>query len=170
VASAIFGTPGATIALHAFEWSGRENQAVILDWTLVQDRAHLSQIARQIRNSVRSETEFPTSLGSALGFGAIALSKSPPCDRKTLDVSGDGKSNDGFAPHNAFASFNFSRITVNGLAIGGADAQILPYYISDVIHGPGAFAEYANGYSDYADAILRKLIREIGVQQLTDLR
>lgn len=169
VVAAIFGTKGSTIALHAYEWSGRRNQAVIIDWTLVLNPAHLSQIAQRLRQTVRSETEFPTSLGSALGYGAVALEKSPPCDRKTLDVSGDGKNNDGFAPHNAYASFNFSEITVNGLAIGGADGEILPYYLSSVIRGPGAFVEYARNYEDYARAIRRKLIREIGEQHLASI-
>jgi len=170
VVSAIFGSPGSTIALHAYEWSGRRNQAVILNWTLIRDPNHLHQIANTLRATKRSQTEFPTSLGSALGFGAVALQNAPPCARRTLDVSGDGKNNDGFAPHNAYNSFNFSEITVNGLAIGGADADILPYYLSDVIHGPGAFAEYANDYSDYTHAIRRKLVREITEQQFTDLR
>jgi len=169
VVSAIFASPGSTIALHAFEWSGRHNQAVILNWTIVRDEAHLSQIANTLRRTTRSQTEFPTSLGYALGFGAVALNRSPPCDRRTLDVSGDGRNNDGFAPHNAYDSFNFSSITVNGLAIGGADGEILPYYLASVIHGPGAFAEYAADYDDYAEAIRRKLIREIGEQQLTRL-
>jgi len=166
VISAIFGADGATIAIHAYEWSGRRNQAVVLDWTLLRDPAHVREIAQSLRKTVRSQTEFPTSLGNALGFGAIALQKSPPCDRKTLDVSGDGKNNDGFAPHNAYSSFNFSNITVNGLAIGGADAEILPYYLRSVMHGPGAFVEYATDYQDYARAIRRKLIREIGAQHL----
>ncbi len=170
VVEAVFSIPGSTIALHIYEWSGRRNQAVVLDWTLVRDPEHLRQIANSLRRVTRSQTEFPTSLGNALGFGAIALNRGPACDRKTLDVSGDGKNNDGFAPHNAYSSFNFSGITVNGLAIGGADGEILPYYLSKVIHGPGAFAEYASDYDDYAEAIRRKLIREIGEQKLTGLR
>ena len=170
VISAIFGIKGSSIAIHVYEWSGRRNQAVILDWTLIRNPEHLGQIAATLSKSVRSQTEFPTSLGSALGYGAIALKRSPDCDRKTLDVSGDGKNNDGFAPHNAYASFDFSRITVNGLAIGGADGEILPYYLSDVIHGPGAFAEYAVNYEDYARAIQRKLIREIGEQHLANFQ
>lgn len=166
VISAIFGVPDATIALHAYEWSGRRNQAEVLGWTIIRNPSHLSQLAAQLRKTTRSQTEFPTSLGSALGYGAVSLGKSPPCNRKTLDVSGDGRNNDGFAPEHAYNSFDFSQITVNGLAIGGADGEILPYYLKEVIHGPGAFAEFAIDYSDYARAIRQKLIREIGAQHL----
>ncbi len=169
VVTAIFSNPEATIALHVFEWSGRRNQAVLLEWTIVRDPQHLLKIASQLRQTVRSQSEFPTSLGYALGYGAVALRKSPPCERSTLDVSGDGKNNDGFAPIHAFRSFDFSNVTVNGLAIGGADETILPYYLSKVIRGPGAFVEYASSYDDYADAIRRKLVREIGEQQFAEL-
>ena len=167
VVAAIFAREGSSIALHIFEWSGRRNQFVVLDWTLIKDIDHIRQITAQIRGSKRSQTEFPTSLGSALGFGAVALGRNPDCDRKTLDVSGDGQNNDGFAPAHAYNGFDFDDITINGLAIGGADDDILNYYTREVIRGAGAFVEYAEDYDDYARAIRRKLIKEIGEQQLS---
>ena len=35
VADAFFRVPGAYVALHVFEWSGRYQQDVMLDWTAI---------------------------------------------------------------------------------------------------------------------------------------
>ena len=169
VASAVFGAPMSTVALHIFEWSGRYNQATVLDWTIVKSPHHLRRIAAQISGLERSQSEFPTSLGYALGFGATALKNAPPCDRSTLDVSGDGRNNDGFGPQLALKNFDFSGVVVNALAIGGADDGIVSYFLEEVIHGPGAFVEYAPDHSHFARAIKRKLVREIGEQQFSEL-
>ncbi len=166
VSQAILADPKRSVALHIYEWSGRRNQKEVLGWTNVVEAADLAMISATLRSAVRSQTEFPTSLGSALGFGAVALQRAPACDRYTLDISGDGPNNDGFAPIHAYAGFDFSDMTVNGLAIGGADAGIFEYYLSEVIRGPGAFVEFAMDYDDFARAIERKLIRELGEQNL----
>ncbi len=93
----------------------------------------------------------------------------PPCLFQTLDISGDGINNDGFAPGRCLRAFPFDGITVNGLAIGGAARGIEPYYLEQVIRGPGAFVEYAASHDDFAQAIRRKLERELGVMILGGL-
>lgn len=169
-ADAIFGIQGNAIALHVYQWSGARNHAVILDWTLIDTPEALAGAAAVIRSMPRSATRFPTSLGPALGFGAIALRDSPDCLRKVLDVSGDGKNNHGFGPAEAYRHFPFTGITVNGLAIGGMDPEIVDYYLREVIRGPGAFVEAAQDYSDYGRAMRRKLLREIGLLTISDAR
>lgn len=167
VQDAIFALPDATIALHIYQWSGRRNQLVVLDWTPITAPDDLTRVAELLRSMPRATKEFPTSLGHALGFGAIALRDAPDCARKTLDVSGDGRNNEGFAPEHAYRAFPFAGITVNGLAIGGADPLITAYYRTEVISGPGAFVEEARDYADYARAMRRKLVREIGIMAVS---
>jgi hypothetical protein len=41
------------------------------------------------------------------------------------------------------------------------DVGLHRYYIENVITGSGAFAMAVDGYDDFADAILKKLLREI---------
>ena len=78
-----------------------------------------------------------------------------------IDVSGDGINNQGFSPALAYRHFPFQNITVNGLVILGHDAAVLRHYRDEVLRGPGAFLEVADGFEDFQRAMERKLFREI---------
>ncbi|MGP1357261.1 DUF1194 domain-containing protein, partial [Roseicyclus sp.] len=65
--------------------------------------------------------------------------------------------------------FPFEGVTVNGLAIGGASQGIEDYYLEEVIHGPGAFVEYARSHQDFEEAMRRKLERELRVMILGEV-
>ena len=78
-----------------------------------------------------------------------------------IDVSGDGVNNQGFGPDLAYKHFPFDNITVNGLVIEGHDQQVTQYYRREVLRGPGAFLEIAQGFEDFERAMSRKLYREI---------
>lgn len=153
------------VALSIFEWSGRNNQDMLLDWRYIRSSADLTRAAEAIAASRRGETEFPTAMGYALGFASVLLERGPRCLYKTIDISGDGENNEGFAPPSAYRAFAFDGVTVNGLAINGAEYEaeisLLDYYRNTVLYGPGAFLEVANGFEDYARAMRRKLEREV---------
>ncbi|WP_342078624.1 DUF1194 domain-containing protein [Yoonia sp. SS1-5] len=153
------------VALLVFEWSGRYNQANIVDWTLIETPADLQAVSEQIGRSSRSHNDFATAMGFALGHAANRLRDAPACLFQTIDVAGDGENNDGFGPSEAYAAFPFDNVTVNGLVINGAEfegeTQLIPFYRDQVIRGPGAFIEIANGFADYENAMRRKLIREL---------
>jgi uncharacterized protein DUF1194 len=161
VKAALFTPPG-DVALAVYEWSGRYQQAVVLDWVLLRDEATLRQAVARMLRRPRSHNQFPTAIGYALGFGAGLLREAPRCDRSTLDMSGDGISNDGFSPALAYGAFEFGDTVVNGLVIGNAP-DVVHYYASEVIRNTGAFVETARRYVDFEAAMTRKLIREIGV-------
>lgn len=160
-----FFVTDAPVALAAYEWSGRYNQEVLLDWTIIREPADLVAAAEILAASKRSHNDFPTAMGYALGFGAHMLERAPHCLKKTLDVAGDGQNNEGFGPRQAYANFPFSDVTVNGLVINGADFEgetgLIGFYKGQVIRGPGAFVEIAEGFEDYERAMRRKLIREV---------
>jgi Protein of unknown function (DUF1194) len=162
VVDAFLAAPGQTVALHIYEWSGRYQQEVVLDWTLIETAADLERVAGLMAGKPRSYEQFPTALGYALGFGATALAEGPACWRRTLDVSGDGENNEGFSPRLAHREFPFEAVTVNGLVIGANRTNLRRYYQAVVIRGPGAFVEVATDYEDFAPAMRRKLIRELG--------
>lgn len=151
------------VALAAFEWSGQWNQQVLLDWSLIESGGDLDIAARDLLNARRSAKGFPTSMGYALGYGARMLGNAPACLRKTIDVSGDGKNNHGFAPALAFRHFPLGDVTVNALAIGGAVTlpDLIDYFQSEVIQGPSAFVEAAQDHDDFERAMRRKLEREV---------
>ncbi len=164
VEAAFFAT-AQPVALAVYEWSGRYNQEVLLDWMLIDSKARLLQAAETIAASKRSHNDFPTAMGYALGFGAGMFQRGPDCLYRTLDVAGDGQNNEGFSPAQAYNAFPFSGVTVNGLVINGADYEaetgLIAFYKGQVIRGPGAFVEIANGFEDYERAMRRKLEREL---------
>lgn len=153
------------VALAIYEWSGRYQQQLILDWTMIDSRAALVSAAETVAASTRSHTEFPTAMGYALGYGSRLLERAPPCLRKTLDMAGDGQNNEGFGPEAAYREFPFDEVTVNGLVVNAADFEgevgLLAFYQGEVIRGPGAFMIVANGFEDYERAMRRKLEREL---------
>ena len=170
VQNAILGSGG--VALGAYEWSGRRQSTLILDWTMLTTPAEIATAAAQIAGATRSFRRYPTAMGYALGYGATMLRRAPSCERQVIDLSGDGITNDGFGPIHAYRHFPFDNVTVNGLAVLGADPMVVDYFEFEVLHGPGAFLETAQGYEGYARAMERKLYREIEdrvVGQASDL-
>jgi len=157
------------VALSIFEWSGRFQQDIMVDWTLVETEADLTAIAERVLRQTRAHQDFPTALGYALGFAATRFQEAPPCLFQTLDISGDGQNNDGFPPEAAYEHFPFDGVIVNGLAIGGASRLIEDYYLEEIIRGPGAFVEYAGNFDAFGEVMRRKLERELRVFILGDL-
>ncbi|MCS6624062.1 DUF1194 domain-containing protein [Roseibacterium beibuensis] len=157
------------VALSIYEWSGRFQQDILVDWTLIRSEEDLTTVAERVLRATRRTEDFPTALGYALGFAASHFADAPPCLFQTLDLSGDGQNNDGFPPEAAYAHFPLAGVTVNGLAIGGASREIELYYRDQVIQGPGAFVEFARNHDEFAEAMRRKLERELRVVILGQL-
>jgi hypothetical protein len=156
-------TPETPVALAIYEWSGDHLPADVVGWTLLTGEAALDGVIARIRTTPRSHSDLPTALGRALGYGATILRKGLDCLRKTLDVSGDGENNHAFPPASAYRAFDFRGVTVNGLVVGGRlRPDLVAYYRANVLHGPEAFVEIAEDYRDYAEAMRRKLLREVG--------
>ncbi|WP_037269632.1 DUF1194 domain-containing protein [Roseovarius mucosus] len=149
------------VALAVYEWSGRFQDRLHLDWTFLRSDADITGAVAVLAGMQRSTSDYPTGLGSALGYGAALMARAPRCDRQVIDVSGDGINNQGFGPALAYKHFPFDDITVNGLVIEGHDPQVTQYYQREVLFGPGAFLEIAQGFEDFERAMSRKLYREI---------
>ena len=114
----------------------------------------------------RSFEQYPTALGLALRFGGAGLA-GQDCTKRTLDLSGDGTNNDGISPEVARRELAMPGITVNGLVIGANVETLGRYYQRFVIQGPGAFVEVAADYEDFERAMRRKLLRELGVIEMS---
>nr|WP_047996622.1 DUF1194 domain-containing protein [Puniceibacterium sp. IMCC21224] len=152
---------GPPVALAVYEWSGRRNSVLVLDWLVLDGPPAIDRAIAAILSAPRSETRYPTAMGFALGYGATVMRRAPSCARRVIDLSGDGISNDGFGPELAYRHFPFTGITVNGLAVLGDDPQVLEYFEDVVRFGDGAFVETTQGYAGYRRAMTRKLFREI---------
>ncbi len=172
VQDAMFSAP-LPVAIAVYEWSGRYNQELLVDWTMMYGPADVLRVAETISRSQRSYNSFPTAMGYALGFGAGLLREAPACLFQTLDMAGDGENNEGFGPEEAYREFPFSGVTVNGLVVNAADYEaevtLIDFYRSEVLRGPGAFLEVAQGFEDYERAMRRKLERELRSQAIGSL-
>ncbi len=162
VVDAIAPGGGIGIMASAFAWSGFQHQEVIAPWTWLGDRDAIHAFARAIETAPRRYDHWPTALGRAAAFAAELHARNPAaCDRRVVDVSGDGANNDGVGPDWYRARGLLDGLTINGLVILGADVDPYAYYRDVLIQGPGAFVEIADGFDAYAEAILRKLLREL---------
>jgi hypothetical protein len=161
--------PEAPLQIAVFEWSGSPGFPVlVVAPTAVTDAAALDGIVAAIRAPRQREMAASTAIGSAINSGLELIADAGSCWRKTLDLSGDGKSNTGPLPQSVAVP---PEVTVNGLVIGagtrpGDDRlmdikELSTYYQSNVIRGPGAFVETALGFEDFESAMTRKLIREL---------
>jgi uncharacterized protein DUF1194 len=162
---AAFFSADQPVALAVYEWSGRTNQTLVLGWSIIDSREDLLRVASIIGRSERGHNDFPTAIGYALGYGAGLLRRAPPCLFQTIDMAGDGENNEGFPPRTAYAEFPLSGVTVNGLVVNAgefeAELNLISFYQTEVLHGPGAFLQVAQGFDDYERAMRRKLEREL---------
>lgn len=161
VREALTNVTGGYVTLAVFEWSGRYQQKVVLDWTRMDDPAAIDTAVAVISTAERSYSRFPTAIGYALGYASTLLKRAPECRRRVIDLSGDGVNNEGFGPDLAYRNFPLDGVTVNGLVILGQDADVLPFYRNEVRRGDGAFVETASGFEDFSAAMTRKLFREL---------
>jgi hypothetical protein len=171
VRSAILSDPGAPVEIAIFEWSGSRFQRQVVDWTTLGSPAAIDGVAGRLSRWSRIPAPEATGIGSAMQVAAGQLGDGPACWRQVLDISGDGKNNDWPSPRQVRESGALGQITVNALVIGSAPirgetraagvAELVAYFHAEVLHGPGAFVETALGYEDYADAMKRKLLKEL---------
>ncbi|SMY09462.1 DUF1194 domain-containing protein [Flavimaricola marinus] len=170
VRAVLLDQPEAPISLAVYEWSGPENQALLVPWTSITDEAALFGAVARLQSAQRQNGALTTAIGSALRTGFDLLDQRSDCLTLTLDISGDGPSNTGPRPQDV-AHSGPRPITVNGLVIGTSDTngdarlaeikELSSYYTAYVIRGFGAFVETALGFEDYETAMRRKLLREL---------
>ena len=164
VVSALLSSGGLGVAVSVVQWADQSEQDVSVDWTLITDAASAAQLAARIWNLPRSAARGLTGIGNLIQFGHVLLHANRfEGYRKVIDISGDGVANIGVRPALARERAVADGITINGLAILNEQPTLDRYYERGVIGGPDAFVIVARDYTDFADAIVEKLIREISV-------
>jgi len=160
--AAVEAFAGGGLAISLLLWAGPQQSRVAIDWTIVRDGPTSTAFAETIDFTPRAVAGGSTALGDALAH-AVELVRGNAIEgrRRIIDVSGDGRANDGTGVAAARARAQRLGIAINGLAILNEEPDLAGYYASAVITGPPAFVETAEGYDDFAAAIRRKLIREV---------
>ena len=162
VVQAIRAAGDLGLAVSLVQWSDARKQTLAIDWVMVTDDASAARFSQEIENTPRFLIGGGTALGGALSFSMRQFETSGyQGRRKVIDVSGDGRTNQGAHPSRVRDLAVAAGITVNGLAILNEDLYVDRYYRYNVIGGTGAFVMTADDYRDFANAILQKLIKEI---------
>lgn len=177
IIKAITGGPAGRIAVTYFEWGGARRQRTVVPWMVIDSVASAWEFAGRIERNNPSTLRRGTSIAAALDHALLLIEGSSlAAGRVVVNLSGDGPDDrtldlDGSrerllergATINAMAVIYKSLLdgVVEGSEETMTSADMLAYFRDRVIGGAGAFVEPVWALSDYADAIRRKLLREI---------
>lgn len=162
VVAAVADGPRGAISVAVFEWADPASQMLAVPWTVIDGPATANAFARRLDGMTRQVPRGGTSIAGALAFASDLFQKNPhPGDHQVIDLTADGRNNQGPAVDQLRDLLVARGITINGMVILNDDAVLDRYFEDQVIGGSDAFVEAAADYTDYAKAIRRKLIREI---------
>ena len=162
ILAAIEQSGSSGIAVSLVQWSSLNDQAVALDWTHIRGIGDALAFARGVRSVGRLIGGGSTSLSAVMSKAVGSIeSNGIEGERRVIDVSGDGRANEGQSPAHARVYANQAGITINGLAILNEEPDLASYYLAWVVGGPGSFLLTADNYHDFVEAIRRKLHMEI---------
>lgn len=166
VIEAILTPEGVGVAAIVYEWSGYNQQDIVIPWTMLDSEAIILDVAATLAAHRRPYSDLTTALGKSVEYGAMMFWRAPSCARKVIDISGDGENNDGVGPEFYRAQGKLNGITINGLVVEGAVPDPVAYYQNFVIQGPGAFVARARDFDDYPSVMIGKLLREIDQEMI----
>jgi len=160
VIAAVTGGRLGAVAVAALFWS--EAQDVALPWLRLANAADGALIAEALLAAPRLPRAGATALGDGLVAALTLLARCPAqATRLVVDVSGDGAGNRGRASGPVRDVAVASGVVINGLAVVNEEPELVAHYAAEVIGGPGGFVMECADYADFAEAIGRKLVREM---------
>ena len=148
--------------LALVQWSGSRHQILAIDWHRLQDKAGVAAFAATVRATRRPQLRTVTAIGNAIRFSLVQFGTVQDCDRRVIDISGDGAENEGQNLASARRDAEAARVTINAIAIERDDsADSLTGYFRRFVITTDGFAITAHGLPDYPRAIRQKLLREL---------
>ena len=169
VIEAIVSGENRRIGVCYVEWAGTHYQQTVIDWMPIDSARSARAFSDRLAESPRTSQSW-TAVGAALAFSAQRFQNSPfTSKRRIIDISGDGRTNDGPPAELVRDKLVADGIVINGLPVmmnrqnygRPQDATLDKYYEENVIGGPGSFMIVAANFEDFGRAVRSKLIREI---------
>jgi hypothetical protein len=166
VVAAIAAGPLGRIAVNVAFWAESQLPKQSLAWRVIAEAGDAAAFAATLDALPRAAPAGGTGIGRGVIYSVRLLQENDISGtRRVIDVSGDGRETPfryfSVPPEQARAYAAAHGVTVNGLAILADEPDLERYYRESVIVGPGAFTLAADDFQDFADAMRRKLIREI---------
>jgi hypothetical protein len=169
VIDAILSGEHRRIAVCYTEWAGTHYQVAVIDWSMIDGAAAARSFAEKLAEAPRTSQSW-TAVGAALAFAGQRFDNSGYSSRRhVIDISGDGRTNDGPPAELVRDKLVTQGIVINGLPVmmnrtnfgRPPDTGLDKYYEENVIGGPGSFMISAVNFEDFGRAVRTKLIREI---------
>jgi hypothetical protein len=169
VIDAILAGEHKRIALCYTEWAGTHYQVVVIDWSVIDSPAAARRFADKLAEAPRQSQSW-TAVGAALAHAGQRFEGSGfVAKRRVIDISGDGRTNDGPPAELVRDRLVAQGIVVNGLPVmmnrtnfgRPPDLNLDKYYEENVIGGPGSFMIVADTFDQFGRAVRTKLVREV---------
>lgn len=169
VIDAILSGENRRIAICYTEWAGTQYQVVVIDWTVIDSPAAARRFADKLAEAPRTSQSW-TAVGAALAHAGQRFDSSGfSAKRRVIDISGDGRTNDGPPAEMVRDRLVAQGIVINGLPVmmnrtnfgRPPDLMLDKYYEENVIGGPGSFLVAADSFEQFGLAVRNKLVREV---------
>ena len=169
VIDAILSGEHKRIAVCYTEWAGTHYQVIVIDWTMIDSAGSARRFAEKLSEAPRTSQSW-TAVGAALAHAGQRFENSGFAPkRRVIDISGDGRTNDGPAAEIIRDRLVTQGIVVNGLPVmmnrtnfgRPPDLTLDKYYEENVIGGPGSFLIVADNFEQFGRAVRTKLVREV---------
>ena len=169
VQEAIARGPLGRIAVTVAIWAEANRPKYAMPWRMIETAADAEAFAAVVERTPRTIASGGTGIGKAIWFSLTQIRDNEfQATRRVIDLSGDGRET---APREwsvltqqATQAARAFDVTINGLAILNDEPALEAYYRRHVITGFGAFTMTAADYEDVAEAMRRKLLREISYE------
>lgn len=164
VREAIRSGPKKRIAVNVTVWAQHEVPKDSTGWSILATDADIERFAAMVSGFPR-RVNGGTGMGAGLAAALHAMEASGfEAPREIVDISGDGAESPArdyvvMMPQARQMAMAMG-VVVNGLAILG-ETNVDEWYQRNVLVGPGSFLIVARNYDDFAEAMRRKLLREI---------
>lgn len=163
IQNAIKGGFLRAIAVAYIEFAGDGCTQLTVGWTRIDDQQSAQDFGKRVLASERNFCFGGNAVSEALAFTAASIVTNKfEGTRRVIDLSGDGPNTMGEPVEEVRDLIVSQRIIINALAIDRLSMPNLPeYFKQSVTGGPGSFVIKAKDRKAFAEAILKKLIREI---------
>lgn len=158
-------------------WGDSQYPPHVLSWQRLRGVADAAALSQRIAGTDRDVTG-NTGIGRGVQTAIDLLQDPGQCAlRRVINVSGDGRESlDPFPNPQVHVPLVLARkraedlgITINALAILTDEPDLADWYEKRLITGPGAFVMQVDSFDSFAEAIERKLAREIAPVMLSAL-
>lgn len=166
------GVVSGQVSLMLMQWSASYFQRVSIPWTQITSELELAEFADAVRNTTRANSDGTTAVGEAILQAGNEFANAPYCTRRVIDISGDGKNNEGIEPIRIdYTHRNLAGVMINAIVLdrNGDNGPYASYYRDYVIRGEGSFSLTATSYAQFEE-LMRIKIREELALQLVDMR